>query len=105
MRFLPPTEKYSRIVTAPDGMSYLITMEGWYWNALEWGHSEKGWEEKVIIKGAWNAAKQTEKDGTMNNPGNFPAEFAQAFEYYIWINTTDLLNKEDGIINDNLGWF
>ena len=51
------------------------------------------WPEKLPDK--W-------KDGTMENPGNVPAKFQLAFKYHIWFRMKDLINKEDGIVNDNI---
>jgi hypothetical protein len=95
-------QMHSRIITAPDGIDHLITMGGWYWNSLDWMHNETDWKNSDFIGLAWKTAKQMENDGTMENPGNLLAEFQLAFKYHIWFRMKDLINKEDGIINDNI---
>ena len=77
-------------------------MDGWYWNSLDWMHDETDWKNADFIDLAWKTAKQMENDGTMENPGNFPAEFQLGFKYHIWFRMKDLINKEDGIVNDNI---
>lgn len=98
---LPSSETHTRLVTAPDGIDYLVALDGWYWNALDWMHAETDWKDTDFINGAWRVAKQNENDGIMENPGNLPAEFAAAFKIYIWMKMSDFIDKENGIANNN----
>ena len=96
---LPSTERYSRIVTRPDGNDQLICMPGWHWNALDWMHTQKDWKDHDFIRLAWDSAKTTEADGHMNNPGNFHAEFADAFRMIIFWRMKLYLYEEEGVSN------
>jgi hypothetical protein len=99
--FLPSTEIHSRIVTAPDGMDYLIAMTGWHWNSLDWSHENTEWDNETFIRLAWTLAKQRENDGRMEHPGNFVAEFATTLQSFIWLHISRRIEKEAGLSNDN----
>ena len=100
---LPHEEPHTRAVTAPDGMTHLITMDGWYWNALEWMDAEENWKKHEFFQLAWKTSKQMENDGTMMHPGDFASEFSAALTMHVWVRAMSFINKGKGIVNDNYG--
>jgi hypothetical protein len=74
---------YTRVLKLPDDMDYVIAMEGWFWMSLDWMNVHTEWKAEDFIGMAWRAARETENDGKMQNPGNFVAEFIDAFRYGI----------------------
>ena len=98
---LPHDQIYTRIITTPDGLDYVIAMTGWYWNSFDWSHENTDWDNKTFIRLAWTLAKQRENDGEMENPGNFVAEFTTALQSFIWLHISKRIEKEAGLSNDN----
>lgn len=97
----PGMEKLSRIVTDPTGASHLITMEQWYWGCLDW-MAATHWPESDFTRMAFEMAKETENEGVMHNPGNFPAEFSDAFRSIIWYSVHKFMGWEDDTSNDDV---
>lgn len=98
---LPHDQIYTRIITAPDSIDYVIAMTGWYWNSFDWSHDNTDWDKDTFIRAAWSFAKQKENDGVMIYPGNFGAEFTTAFQSFIWLHITKIVEKDAGLSNDN----
>lgn len=98
---LPAEEVHTRIIKGLDGVDYLIAMEGWYWNSLDWMHANTDWKDSDFIEMGWSVARQMENDGTMKNPGNFPAEFAFGFKACIWSRMVNFISAENGAANNS----
>lgn len=92
---LPSFDVHTRIITGPDGQDYLIAMEGWYWNSLDWLHAHTDWKDSDFIGVAWRAARRTEREGTMHHTGNFVAEMTLAFKIAIKTHMDDVIAAED----------
>lgn len=92
---------YSRIVKAPDGIEYLVTLKGWYWNTMDWLIEEDDWELETFTRPAWRIARKMEEAGTMSNPGVFKDEFERALADMIYEMTHQIMAREDGHENDN----
>lgn len=92
---------YSRIVKAPNGIEYLVTLEGWYWNSLDWMITEDGWTLDSFTGSAWRVARKMEEAGTMNFPGDFKSEFQEALGMAIQEQMHVTLARIDGHENDN----
>jgi hypothetical protein len=98
---LPSDETHTRLVTGLDGIDYLVALEGWFWNSLDWIHNNTDWHDTDFINLAWKAARAMENDGTMTHPGNFPAEFSLAFKASIWAHMVNLISAENGAANNS----
>lgn len=99
---IPSDDAISRIIKAPDGIDYIVTMDGWYWNSLDWMHENTDWKEADFINLAWRVSRQMENDGTMKHPGDFSSEFAYCFKAGVCLHMNDLINKENGLANDDI---
>lgn len=86
---------YTRVLKLPDGMDYVIAMEGWFWMSVDWMDTNTEWKIDDFVGMAWRAARETENDGTMNNPGNFVAEFIAAFRYGISLRMREFVAQQD----------
>jgi hypothetical protein len=58
------------------------------------------WKEADFIEMGWSVAREMENDGTMKHPGNFPAEFAFAFECCVWSRMVNFISAENGAANN-----
>jgi hypothetical protein len=92
---------YSRLVRAPDGVDYLLNIEGWYWNSLDWLITERGWTQDSFVGTAWRAASRTQEAGDMLHPGVFKSEFETAFRMAIQEEIAVEGEREQGHTNDN----
>lgn len=99
---LPSDALFSRAITGPDDISYIVTMDGWHWNSLDWMRDNTEWKEKDFIELAWSVSRQMENDGTMKHPGDFPSEFSYCFMAGVCFRMKDLINKENGLANDDI---
>lgn len=99
---LPNDVIYPRLINGPDGYEYLFRLEGMFWNNLDWIIGESTWEEANLIRQAWMVAKQMENDGTMTHPGDFKAEFVEAFKAVIATVRQHVINDHAGVVNDNI---
>lgn len=86
---------YTRVLKLPDGIDYVIAMEGWFWMSVDWMNANTEWRIEDFVGIAWRAARETENDGTMNNPGNFVAEFIAAFRYGISLRMREFVALQD----------
>ena len=93
-------KNYTRVIIAPDGGSHLVTMPGWYWNALAWMDEATEWSEFGFIGTAFDTAKKMEQNGTMMHPDNFHAEFSEAFRIHIWHRLKVIDYQQRGIANE-----
>lgn len=84
------TKLYSRIIKAPDDIDYLITLEGWYWNALDWMDEATPWDKDYFVRIAWRSAKLMEESGTMTHKGCLKSEFQTALKLGIYQEIIDL---------------
>ncbi|MFZ6769802.1 hypothetical protein ACO0LM_22340 [Undibacterium sp. Di26W] len=96
-------EPYTRTVVDPTGHAHEITLSGWYWACLDWLHAETDYTDAEIIRLSWDGAKQMEAEGTMRRPGDLAFEFSESLRLTIWIATWGLINKAQGLSNDNWG--
>ena len=92
---------YSRIVRAPDNLDYLVNLDGWYWNALDWFIAEDGWTIETFARLAWNLARKMEEAGTMAKPGDFKEEFQGALGDTIFELVHCTAARDNGHENDN----
>jgi hypothetical protein len=97
---LPSKERFTRSVTAPDGSTHLITMEGWYWNSLDWMHDCKGWTDRDFIEMAWESARDIQRHDQATFPNSIATTFAKMLEAHIWYRCCTFMNEEDGVCND-----
>ena len=98
---LPHDQIYTRIITTPDGLDYVIAMTGWYWNSFDWSHENTDWDNSTFVRLAWTLAKQRDNDGEMLFPGNFGAELTIALKSFIWLHINRCHEEEMGLSNDN----
>ncbi len=96
----PSSESFTGRVEAPDGTIYLVVMEGWYWNSLDWIHENTEWNDRDFIRMAWNCANQP--SDVIGDTRSLQSRFIYFFKAHIYYHMTDILNKEDGIIDDNI---
>lgn len=100
---LPLDDLFSRVVNA-EGQDYLITMDGWHWNSLDWMNDKTNWVLQDFIEMALCTAKELEQNNAMTFPGNFPAEFMTAFKGHVYLRMKILINEENGLHNDNVSF-
>lgn len=91
----------TRVIVDPNGKEYIVAIEKACWSAFDWIAQNDAFTEIDLIHGAWYAAKQTENDGTMHNPGNFHAEFRDAFRYMVSVRLSKIESRAEGLANDN----
>lgn len=80
---LAADEPHARVLLGLDRAQHTVTMEGWYWNALDWLDAETSWKSEDCVRAAWTAAINAIRNRTTTNPGNFIADFTLALKYGI----------------------
>lgn len=94
-------KSYSRIVAAPNGIEYLVSLKGWFWNSLDWLIAEEDWPLESFVRSAWIVARKMEEAGTMTFPGDFKSEFEKCLGMAIQEEMHVTLARIDGHENDN----
>lgn len=101
---LPSFAPLSRVLRGENGLDHLITMEGWYWNSLDWMNDETEWKQADFVGMAWRAALEVENNGEAGNlQGNVVAAFTLCLKGSIKLRMDLLIAKEDAqhAPNDN----
>ncbi len=99
---LPEEELFTRTVKGPNGVDYLISMPGWYWNSLAWVDDHGDWREADFYKGAWRIAREIEDTYDIGGPGAFQVAFEGSLQRLIWLKMTEIIDRSKGISNDSI---
>jgi hypothetical protein len=92
---LDEAKTYTRILQLPDGLDYVIAMNGWFWMSLDWTDEYTDWKINDSVIVAWRTAQEMQRDDTMRNPGNFVAEFTDAFRSIISLRMRELVAAQE----------
>jgi hypothetical protein len=99
---LPEEEVVTRKVTGPNGVDYLLSMPGWYWNSLAWINDHTDLRATDMYMCAWRIAREIDDTYDIGGPGAFQVAFEGSLQRLIWFEMTDVINKANGISNDSI---
>jgi hypothetical protein len=99
---LPSEEVFTRKVTGPNGIDYLVALPGWYWNSLDWINDNGDWREADFFDVAWRLAREVEDTQDIGGVGGFQGVLERSLQGLIWVKMDKTIKQSQGIANSSL---